>query len=407
MKIKFHHVLAFFILTLFFDFDYETAIVRIRIIDVFLVVLVILMILSAGRFKTTSNAAAMSFYLFILYLLINGIIKIGFSTIIKEIIQLVEYVFLMHLIAKATDDSKKRKEFLDVLFWGVGCIAFYSMIYNVSSGNYTNYKDLDAPKHSFAIFALLAVIRLLTSKKKTQFQLVIVLLALSMLLLAGERKGWIGCIVGGGVFTYLQLKASLSKKNINAIATFLIIVATIGAITELYLASQPQLRYLDRQLSSFADISNVFSDDNSEYASQSDEERIFMFNLGLQLFAKNPVSGIGMDQFRGYVDEATHGEFSHDAHNFYLKVLAEEGIIGIVLFLLPLFLIFIELWKKSKSKITRISTDGRIVLALFFLGSFVNFFLAGKALSWLYVILPCGMLLGLNRELISYKNAKE
>jgi O-antigen ligase len=63
-------------------------------------------------------------------------------------------------------------------------------------------------------------------------------------------------------------------------------------------------------------VSNVFSDDNSQYASKSDEERIFMFNLGIQLFVQHPVSGIGIDQFRGFVEDATHGEFSHDAHNF-------------------------------------------------------------------------------------------
>jgi O-antigen ligase len=406
MKIQFHHVLAFFVVTLFFDLDYESAVIRVRIIDVFLLVLVILMILSAGSFKTNNNAAALSFYVFILYLLVNGIIKIGFSTVIKEIIQLLEYVFLMHLIARATDQPKKRKEFLDILFWGVGCVAIFSMIYNVSAGHYADYKNLDAPKHSFAFFALLAVIRFLTSKKKTQFQLLIVFLGLAILLLSGERKGWVGFMVGGGIFAYLQLKASLSKKNVHAITTFFVIVIALGGITELYLASQPQLHYLDRQITSFSDVSNVFSDDNSQYASKSDEERIFMFNLGIQLFVQHPVSGIGIDQFRDFVEEATHGEFSHDAHNFYIKILAEEGIIGIVLFLIPLFLIFIELWKKGKNNIPHIATDARIILALFLLGSVVNFFLAAKALSWLYIILPGGMLLGLNRELSSYKKVK-
>jgi O-antigen ligase len=407
MKIKFHHLLAFFLVTLFLDFDYESPVIRIRIIDVFLVVLVILMILSASSFKTNNNPAAMAFYLFILYLLINGIIKIGFSTTIKEIFQLIEYVFLMHLIARATDQPKKRKEFLDILFWGVGCVAICAAIYNVSLGHYSAYKELDAPKHSFAVFALLAVIRFLTSKKKTQFQLLILLLSLAILLLSGERKGWVGFIVGGGVFTYLQLKASLSKKNIHAIATFFVIVVTLALVTELYLASQPQLRYLDRQLTSFSDVSNVFSDDNGQYASKSDEERIFMFNLGIELFVKNPVSGVGIDQFRSYVEEATSGEWGHDAHNFYIKILSEEGIIGIVLFLLPLFLLFVELWKKTRNKIPHIATDARIMLALFLLGSVVNFFLAAKALSWLYLVLPCGMVLGLSKELAFYKNVKE
>jgi hypothetical protein len=136
----------------------------------------------------------------------------------------------MHLIARATDQPKKRKEFLDILFWGVGCVAVFSMIYNVSAGHYADYKNLDAPKHSFAFFALLAVIRFLTSKKKTQFQLLIVFLGLAILLLSGERKGWVGFMVGGGIFAYLQLKASLSKKNVHAITTFFVIVIALGVL---------------------------------------------------------------------------------------------------------------------------------------------------------------------------------
>src|SRR4030095_12145540 len=108
--------------------------------------------------------------------------------------------------------------------------------------------DLDSPKHSFAVFALFAVANLLTNKKKTQFQLATVFWSLLMLLLSGERKGWVGFIIGGGVFTYLQLKSSLSKKNIQAIVTLLVIVVTVGIITELYLVSRPELRYIDRQL---------------------------------------------------------------------------------------------------------------------------------------------------------------
>lgn len=407
MKIRFHHVLAFFILTLFFDIDYELSFVRLRIIDFFLVGLVALMILSTGKLKISNNPATSGLYILIVYLLVNGITKVTFGSIIKETIQLVEYLFLMHLIAEATDEPKKRKEFIDILFWGTGCIAFYSMMYNIVGGRFANYKDLDSPKHSFAFFALLAVIRLFSSNKKTLLQLGFVFLGLVMLLLSGERKGWAGFVIGGGFFTYLQIKSSLSKKNINGIVTFFIVVGVVAIITGLLLVSLPEFRYLDRQLSSLSDIGSVFSGGSDSYASRSDEERIFMFNYGIQLFMKYPITGIGIDEFKDYIIRDTHGYISHDAHNFYLKILTENGIIGIILFMVPLVLIFIELWKLSKNRIPHIALYARIAIALFFLGSVVNFFLAGKALSWLYVILPCGMILGLNKELRFHKSVKE
>lgn len=407
MKIKFHHILAFLILTLFFDFDYDVGSVRLRIIDVMLIGIVIMMILSAGKLKISNNPATVSIYLLIVYFFINGIVKVSIGSIAKEIIQIFEYLFIMYLIADATDEPRKRKEFLDVLFWGTGCIAFYSMMYNIAGGRFSNYKDLDSPKHSFAFFALLALARLLSSNRKTLLQLGTVFLGLIMLLLSGERKGWAGFFIGSIFFIYLQVKSSFSKKNISGIIRFFTTVGTAATILIIIFISLPQFAYLSRQLTSLSDIGNIFSDDNNKYASLSDQERIFMFNFGIQLFLKNPVTGIGIDQFKDYIVRATHGEISHDAHNFYLKILVENGIIGLVLFLVPLVLIFVELWKLSKSKIPHISLHARTTLALFFLGSVVNFFLAGKALSWLYVILPCGIILGINKELRFYKNVKQ
>ena len=406
MKIKFHHVLAFFILTLFFDFDYDVGGVRLRIIDVLLIGIAAMMILSGGKLKISNNPATISIYLLITYFLINGILKVSIGSIAKEIIQIFEYLFIMYLIADSTNEPRKRKEFLDVLFWGTGCIAFYSMMYNIAGGRFANYKDLDSPKHSFAFFALLALTRLLSSSRKTLFELGTVFLGLVMLLLSGERKGWAGFFIGSVFFVYLQIKSSYSKRNIGGIINFFTTIGTAATILIIIFISLPQFAYLSRQLTSLSDIGNIFSDDNNKYASLSDQERIFMFNFGIQTFLKNPVSGIGIDQFKDYIMRATHGAISHDAHNFYLKILVENGIIGLALFLVPLVLIFAELWKLSKNKIPHISLQARTTLALFFLGSVVNFFLAGKALSWLYVILPCGLILGMNKELRFYKNIK-
>jgi O-antigen ligase len=402
MKIKFHHILAFFILTLFFDFDI-LSVVRLRIIDFFLAGVVAYRIVSMKGFKFSSNAATMSFYFFVIYLSINGIIKVSLSDAIKEAIQLIEYIFLMHFIAEATDEPQKRKEFLNILFWGTGCIALYSMIFNVSQGDYVDYKELDSPKHSFAYFALLAVIRIFTTNKKKQFQYLITFVAIVMLLFSGERKGWAGFIIGTGMFVYLQIKSKFTKRNFNAITTFIMITVTIGSITVLFLTANPEFHYLDRQLSSFSDVTNFFSSGDSKYESKSDEERIFMLKYGMQLFVQYPLSGIGVDQFKEFVTKETSGLISHDAHNFYLKILVEDGIIGLIFFLLTLFFIFLELLKKTRNKFSHIQQDARIIMALFLLGSVVNAFLAAKALSWYYLILPCGMLLGINKELELYK----
>lgn len=61
----------------------------------------------------------------------------------------------------------------------------------------------------------------------------------------------------------------------------------------------------------------------------SSEERVTLWQGALELFERNPVTGTGFDtyQFMG-----TGGPY-RDTHNYFMKVLAETGIVGLFLYL--------------------------------------------------------------------------
>jgi O-antigen ligase len=170
-----------------------------------------------------------------------------------------------------------------------------------------------------------------------------------------------------------------------------------------------QLKYFDRQLSSLSDIASrmLEGDDNSAYASSSNQERVLMFQYGVNLFLEYPITGVGVNQFREYVTEMSGGVLKNDAHNFYMKVLVEEGLIGSFVFLIPIVILYKRLLKASKSSNIEISTNARIFLALFVLGAVVNLFLASKSLTWTYYLLPCGLLLGLEKQFFISESKKE
>ncbi len=409
MKIKFHHILAIFLVTLFLDFDYEGPFIRLRIIDGFLLILLAVMIISAKSIKVINHPVVWCMYVFIFYIILNGFTKVDMPTVLKEGLQLVEYLFLLHLIAKATDESEKRKEFLNILFWGTGAVAIYSMVYHISRGVYSGYKDLDAAKHAFAFFALLAVIRYFSEVKRKNTNLLLLLISLLMVFLAGERKGWAGLVTGIIVFVLLQTKSNLSRRNLNAIVFFFAALIVLWLVIAFYISGNEKFHYINRQLVSLTDFVNhlISSSDDEAYASRSNEERIFMINYGMKLFYQYPLFGVGVDQFRSYMSEASYGLINHDAHNFYLKILVEDGTIGIFLYLLPLTIVLLNLLKKNRNLSPEIALGARIIIALFFLGAFVNLFLAGKALSWFYIILPAGMLMGLNKEIKSLSYEEE
>jgi len=76
--------------------------------------------------------------------------------------------------------------------------------------------------------------------------------------------------------------------------------------------------------------------------------RFGLWNLGWNLFMENPVIGVG---YGGFEFSVPDGEFKRwkDTHNYYLKMLAEQGIVGFGLFLTVLFVSFRSGWRLWKA----------------------------------------------------------
>jgi putative inorganic carbon (hco3(-)) transporter len=68
----------------------------------------------------------------------------------------------------------------------------------------------------------------------------------------------------------------------------------------------------------------------------SAQERIDLWQDAMELFKMNPLTGAGFQTY-GYMGRV--GDF-RDTHNYYLKVLAETGVVGIVLYLVLLWRLF-------------------------------------------------------------------
>lgn len=64
----------------------------------------------------------------------------------------------------------------------------------------------------------------------------------------------------------------------------------------------------------------------------SAQERVAIWDDAVQLFEQNPILGMGFDTYEW---KPRVGEF-RDTHNYYLKVVVETGIVGLMLFLLLL-----------------------------------------------------------------------
>ncbi|MBN1869503.1 MAG: O-antigen ligase family protein [Candidatus Omnitrophica bacterium] len=69
---------------------------------------------------------------------------------------------------------------------------------------------------------------------------------------------------------------------------------------------------------------------------RSSAMRLVVWERSLELFSENPITGVGYGVFQQMQYELG------DTHNIYLKILAEQGLIGITIFLLLLFILFLR-----------------------------------------------------------------
>jgi len=73
--------------------------------------------------------------------------------------------------------------------------------------------------------------------------------------------------------------------------------------------------------------------------------RLDLWDHALRLFKKNPLIGVG---FGGFEFTMPEGMRWKDTHNYYLKMLSEQGIVGFGLLLITLFMAFRSGWKLLK-----------------------------------------------------------
>jgi len=76
--------------------------------------------------------------------------------------------------------------------------------------------------------------------------------------------------------------------------------------------------------------------------------RLGLWNIAWNLFKENPVFGVGFGGFEFSVPEGNYSRWK-DTHNYYAKMLAEQGIVGFGLFLIVLLVAFRSGWRLWKA----------------------------------------------------------
>ncbi|MFI4912716.1 MAG: O-antigen ligase family protein [Sedimentisphaeraceae bacterium JB056] len=90
-----------------------------------------------------------------------------------------------------------------------------------------------------------------------------------------------------------------------------------------------------------------------------DYARITLAKKGIQVFIEHPIFGVGLDNFRFYSGIGVY------AHNTYIELLTNGGLIGFLLMFSVLLSLFLRGCKGMKSSITNVSVISKIVVVYF------------------------------------------
>jgi O-antigen ligase len=224
---------------------------------------------------------------------------------------------------------------LDGIYQWINGVDFIMKFALVDADRYMGVRATFNHYNGFATFMLVSffiVIGILRQAKNLRLRLLLLLIALLFignLLLSHSRGGWVSFIV-----VNLLTAIFLRSRREKTIAIFFIGFFVVSIM------SMPFLR------ERFSNIIQV----------GGDADRFRVWSVALAMFRDSPFIGKGLGLFMHHFSEYSQEMFAFDhrpfiqyAHNCYLQILSETGLIGLISFLW----FIIELLKSSFMKLKR------------------------------------------------------
>lgn len=301
-------------------------------------------------FKESSEAKVIWFSIYIFLPFVLSINNLACSTFLK----VSKFFCIEHICGTFFVQIFKQFYMNNILPWlsnGRASVALSNLKNGYNPGITMHYSTNGI---YLSISTILFFSEYLENKKKSS--LIFTILSIIALLLTGKRAHTLFTILACVILYLYKYKEKTSKKIFN-----FIIVATIGIIGIMIMSIFiPQvLNVVERFESTIA---------KGELLSGREP----FYELALNLWSRHKLLGNGWGAFSYYFQIYIYSSiFTYgylDAHNVYLQLLCETGIIGLCLFL------FIALTNlKKNSKLIKITNDNS--LALMFAFAYQLFFL--------------------------------
>lgn len=180
--------------------------------------------------------------------------------------------------------------------------------------------DINAMGMFFSILALFFIFRVVSDSKYKRLEMIFCAVCVVLGLTSGSRKAFLIFLIGVVGIFFRNNGFKFNKyltMGVTAIVIFIIIGCFQGG---------------DAIASLFSSIINVFT---GKEKSISDITRRGMIKYGLQNWTEYPLAGHGMNMY------GVLSPYKVYAHNNYIEILFDYGMIGLILFYLPRIIVMV------------------------------------------------------------------
>lgn len=282
-----------------------------------MVITTLVVVLGFGRERPILRTLSLPLCLFAgIYVL--SAFSVGFDNGVRELVQAtLVFGFVTAFAARYSTHSLRQffKAFAPVAVLILG----YTIYWHISNGFYFQWKRLGEPKALFDLLPLMAA-AWIWSRNRFPAVLGVLLLALVgvLILLSGERKAYVAFI--------LALALMLNPRHPLAY------LAPLAALAGVYFAVQLfDVPYITRQVNTLLALVGLVPAPDSI----SSVQRAWQLHVGMILFNTSPLFGVGTNGF----SEITRRMYSENfvgLHGEFLRILVENGIVGLTAYLLLL-----------------------------------------------------------------------
>ncbi len=288
--------------------------------------------------------------LFVLFSAASYLWAVSTSAVIGQLKSMIVYVFLLAVLCSVVRTKKDINRLLNIIVLVSLCNAIYLLITNaeilfsqVQENQNEEIVRLGAQGNwnaniigmTMAISSIILLYLLSQRQGKKWYYILGIIFLVFVSFLTGSRKAFLVVLLG--ISLYLMLSVKKNKK----LTVLFIIAFSIIAVYYLVMYNPFLYSILGCRIEGlFASLTGVGTVDSSTI------KRELYIKAGLQVFRDNFLVGCGLDCFRllnlNITDNAMY------AHNNYVELLADLGIVGTLIYYSIHIIIFSRLFKNYK-----------------------------------------------------------